>query len=333
MTTQRLHDILPTLHTGDAIGHRNLTLVPLRGEGHRPRFMDYRLACEAIADDQLIVTEVDEAGSVPELLAENTGQRPVLLLDGEELTGAKQNRILNASILLPGWRKLRIPVSCVEQGRWNQTTAHFACNAVSPSRLRQRKSRDVRESLRSSGQARADQSAVWEDVQCCISLTGSQSNTSALSDGMKFMQDRIARYQAALPWSEGCCGLIAAVDGRFIAADIFDSPDTMQILWDRLVASYAFDAAASSSKRPKTFSIKAAEVLLEHAGSLRCQGFDTVGIGRDFRFEAQDIQGHALTVDDYPVHMSLFPPVTDESPGESLTEGPIIRPPSQRKRT
>ena len=70
--------------------------------------------------------EVSEGGSVPQLLVENRGNNRVLFLEGEELVGAKQNRILNTSILVPAKSKIKVPVSCVEQGRWRYTSKHFA---------------------------------------------------------------------------------------------------------------------------------------------------------------------------------------------------------------
>jgi hypothetical protein len=45
---------------------------------------------------------------VPQLLFINDAMRPVLLLDGEELVGAKQNRVLNLTVLAPApprWRR------------------------------------------------------------------------------------------------------------------------------------------------------------------------------------------------------------------------------------
>lgn len=55
-----------------------------------------------------------------QLAFRNRGLDPAFLLDGEELVGAKQNRILNLSILVPGQTSLEIPVSCVEQSRWSR---------------------------------------------------------------------------------------------------------------------------------------------------------------------------------------------------------------------
>jgi hypothetical protein len=49
----------------------------------------------------------------------------VLLLDGEELAGAKQNRVLNTTILLPEKSETVVPVSCTEANRWSYLSALF----------------------------------------------------------------------------------------------------------------------------------------------------------------------------------------------------------------
>ena len=66
------------------------------------------------------VTEVDAAGSVPELLVINRSKRAVLIIDGEEVVGAKQNRVVNTSLLLPAESTTKIPMSCTEAGRWGR---------------------------------------------------------------------------------------------------------------------------------------------------------------------------------------------------------------------
>jgi len=84
---------------GRAKRYRDITVFPL----HRavtPR-LDYVALDEALDRKLVEVTEVDAAGSVPDLLVKNCGKRSVLIIDGEEVVGAKQNRVVNASILRP----------------------------------------------------------------------------------------------------------------------------------------------------------------------------------------------------------------------------------------
>ena len=73
----------------------------------------------------LEITEVDTDGSVPELRVGNKYAGMVLIMDGEELVGVKQNRIVNTTIVLPPKSTTVIPVSCAEQGRWSYDTKHF----------------------------------------------------------------------------------------------------------------------------------------------------------------------------------------------------------------
>ena len=80
---------------------------------------------EAIARG-LAVTEVDEAGSVSDLFVANPLDVHVLLFEGEELVGAKQNRILDRTILVAAKSKTPVPVSCVERGRWSYRRERFA---------------------------------------------------------------------------------------------------------------------------------------------------------------------------------------------------------------
>ena len=103
---------------------QNLTVMPLvTVQDQAPDYLslDEALHCAAVT-----VTETSAAGEVPELRLANRGAYPVLLLDGEELVGAKQNRVLNLTILAPAKTTIRIPVSCVERGRWSGTGGGFS---------------------------------------------------------------------------------------------------------------------------------------------------------------------------------------------------------------
>ena len=88
--------------------------------------LEYLLLDEALSEGLIEVVEVDREGAVPELKVINKSPQMVLILDGEELVGAKQNRIVNTTILIQGNSTLTISVSCVEQGRWSYDTPRFS---------------------------------------------------------------------------------------------------------------------------------------------------------------------------------------------------------------
>jgi len=105
-------EALRSVDLGPSRSFENLSILPLlRNEEWPP---DYVTLDEALAGGSVAITELGDGGSVPELLVTNSGQMPVLLLDGEELVGAKQNRVLNLTILVAAQSTLTIPVSCVE---------------------------------------------------------------------------------------------------------------------------------------------------------------------------------------------------------------------------
>ncbi len=116
---------------------------------------------DALALGVTEITEVSEAGSVPQLRLLNRGDLPVFLLDGEELVGAKQNRILNLSVLVPERTNLEIPVSCVEEGRWSWRAGGFSsADRVIYAKLRRSNAEAVSGSLASTGDRGGDQGRV-----------------------------------------------------------------------------------------------------------------------------------------------------------------------------
>ena len=111
------------LEPGEPQTHENMTVFPIPNPtSGGPRYISLSAALRV---QSIVVTEVDQGGSVPELKVINKGDVPVLLLDGEELAGAKQNRVLNTTILVPKMSELIIPVSCTEEGRWSWSSPEF----------------------------------------------------------------------------------------------------------------------------------------------------------------------------------------------------------------
>jgi len=113
--------------------------------------LEYLLLDEALSENLMEVVELDSDGSVPELKVVNKSPKMILILDGEELVGAKQNRIVNTTILVRGNAAIVIPVSCVEHGRWAYDTPQFhSQERMMSSNLRAMKTEQVNYSVRAS---------------------------------------------------------------------------------------------------------------------------------------------------------------------------------------
>jgi hypothetical protein len=136
--------------TGECIPFANLALVPLLAD--EVRMPDYPTLDEVLASQAARVTEMSEHDSVPELKFANESDRTVLLVDGEELIGANQNRVLNITVIVGGKRNVVIPVSCVECSRRSYRSHEFKSENFACSSLRSA----VKEERRATFLLRAD---------------------------------------------------------------------------------------------------------------------------------------------------------------------------------
>jgi len=321
-----LKPFITVLKCGDPISHLNLTVVPVESEPVGS--VEYMLAADAIESGLLSITEIDESGSVPELLVKSTAEVMILLVDGEELVGAKQNRILNTSVLVRPNAQTKIPVSCVEQGRWRHTSRAFVSGGFSPSQLRAVKSRSVGRNLRASGRARSDQAEVWDQVALKMDEAQASSPTMSMHDVIDQRRASLDDYINAIRYPAGARGVIAAIAGKFAAMDLFDRPETLQRLWLRLLTGYALDAICRPDEDIPEFTANGARALLEHLCELECQPCPSVGVGDDWRFESGGVVGQALVADDTCVRLSVFPNEGDEPRSR---RAPHITRPSRRR--
>lgn len=285
--------------------YENLTLYPLLWEVKTEP--DYLLLDEALARGTMRVTEISEAGHVPELRVENESDRPVLLLDGEELVGAKQNRILNLTVLVPAQRTIVIPVSCVEAGRWRAESrefrsagrAHFATG-------RAQKSAQVSASLHRRGTRTSDQSAVWAEIAKKSARMRAHSATEAAAALYETHSARLDAFVAAFSPVANQVGAVFVVNGQAVGLDLFDSPATFAAQLPKLVQSYALDALDAAGAVPHVAERESVDWLLQEVEEAGYASFAAVGAGEDLRISTDRVTGGALVVDGRLVHLCAF---------------------------
>jgi hypothetical protein len=277
---------VPTIRIGEPIRHESLTVFPLFAEPNGK--VEYLLSDEALLAGSVTVQEVSEGGSVPDLLVENTSDTRVLFLEGEELVGAKQNRILNTSVLLPAKSKIKIPVSCVEQGRWAYKSRQFGSGGRhSPSKLRHALKTSVNESLKRGTGHRSDQGKVWEEVGKQQAMLGVSSQTSAMADTFAAHQPQIDVYAEHFQYPEGAVGVAVAVGTKIVAVDLFDKSATCQKVWRRLLSGFILDAVEPNAEKGQVTQ-PAVETMLAALRNSPWEQVKPVGDGEEYRVKSGD---------------------------------------------
>jgi len=300
-----------TVKIGAPETFENMTVFPLTGGPATA--VDYLTLDEALAQKVAAVTEVSESGSVPELRFVNSGDKRVFLLDGEELVGAKQNRVLNLSIMVPVGKTLVVPVSCVERGRWHHRSREFASSPRAHyAEGRARKMAQVSESMKASGRRTSDQGEVWNDINDKFSRFGSSSHTAAMSDIYEQQSVSLEDYVHSFAPAEIQVGAVFAIEGKVVGLELFDSPETLRKLFPKLLRSYGLDAldrarSDPAEKRAQQIpTVAKAAAFLRKVSKAKEEEFPALGEGQDLRLTGSNLTGAALAVDGRVVHLSAF---------------------------
>jgi len=252
--------------------------------------------------------------TVPILEVENTNVEPVVLFAGETLEGGRQQRVLNQSVIIGGRSVSDIPVSCVEQGRWQGDHSFRGVGEIAPPSIR-----------RSAN--RRDQGDVWNEVESLLSSHRLLSHTSALDE---YFRSRPSSHDVAVvdevaswgPLAEQT-GIVVMNRGRVVSADVFGEAKLLASMWETLVRS-AFVTGPETSSRSETSSgssnraDKALNFLRRFARELRGPldssesgrsdfGRSDFGQGEWRQVSTDRVTGQALTLDGQLVHASAFP--------------------------
>lgn len=299
-------DYLGQAKLGPSQMHLNLTLFPLLSDYAAKTA--YVTLDEGLEGGLVEVMEVHEDGSVPRLRLKNLGEHEVLLLDGEELVGARQNRMLNTTILVAARTETDVPVSCVEAGRWAYRTSRFASGRrMAYATLRAQKNSQVRESLRVGRSFDGDQSAIWDEIGGRRHRSGANAPTGAMSDVYTHEAASLGAYVACFRALEGQVGAVFAVDGRVVGVECFGRAETCAKVLPKLVESYAMDAIDKGGRTvAREVTAAAAKRFLSATAKARVETRPSVALGTDARIESKGIEGLALFHGAELLHLSAF---------------------------
>ena len=248
------------------ITHSNLTIFPVVAQRTHDTGLFLTLD-EGLRSGEVVVTEAGrlqplirrprsqaqtrDAAEVNRLVLVNNSTRPLLLLAGEIVVGGKQDRVVAQDRIIPAKSEpVDLSVFCVEQGRWSERSATFAISG-----------QIAAPSVRKRAMAEKNQQAVWGEVARsqaeAVTVEGTAPMVESTTSYATAMGDRAVQRkldQVAVPVArsyEGvlrqlrdqkAVGVVVAVNGQVVWADLFASTELLEKYWPKLVRSYAAEA-------------------------------------------------------------------------------------------
>lgn len=294
--TTLLKDYLARLQLGETQTLRNIVTIPIFTPADPTP--DYLTLSEALRHQLATINEVNQAGQVPNIRITNLSEQPLLLVDGEELIGARQNRVLNTSILIAGKSESIVPVSCTEAGRWfYKSPAFYDAGFVSPHKLRKVKSDSVSEALRRSQGHKSDQHAVWQTIHGLHLAMGVKSPTSAMEDLFESKSKALDEYVQNLKPAPNQTGLVVMVNGEPTGCDVVSSARAYRVLHPKLIKSYALDALLENKPSSGDSWQNKVAAFFEACKASDETVYRGIGSGEDHQFEGSGTAGAALVVE------------------------------------
>jgi hypothetical protein len=302
---ETLAQALQSLEIREPVSHGLLHMFPLQGDTHAEQ--DISLLEGALQAGTLHIEEPHEAGSVPELRVVNEGSLRVLILEGDKLIGAKQNRVVNSSVLIAAGSDLTLPVSCIERGRWSYRSRAFSPGKGSPHlALRRLETRSVHDSLRHGRGHRSDQSAVWREVRRKARLHAAASPAHALQNSRSPLSARLDAFEKlARDLPEGTSGVVIAIGERLALLEVLAGPRTFARVFRKLLSGYELESVGLDRPygTPDPLAVRS---FIEAAAKAAHEEHQVVGAGRDVRFEEDGISGYALIGQEGVLHAAAF---------------------------
>ncbi len=268
-----------------------------------------------------------DGAQVNRLVLINSSKRPLLLLAGEIVSGGKQDRVIGKDRIIPAESDpVDLSVFCVEPGRWVATSEHFGAseamygssvggpikNAPPPMAIM------AQPSVRAKAMADKDQGEVWAEVrkqqdavrvEVAAAKPSVATEVAQTSSYAKVMENEEVRKQVdavAKPIEQSyqslirqlrdrnAVGVVVAVNGRIIWADVFASTDLLEKYWPKLVRSYASEAVVTRAKNVAV-NLSQAQAFLENMEGRKETIESEPGIYRHTEVTGDGFKAFALT--------------------------------------
>ena len=274
--------------------HKNVAVIPIKTPiSHKVDLLTLKKGFEL----GLVNVKECEQSTVNTIIVENKSVAPLLLVDGEEIVGGDQNRIMDATILIAPQSEMKVPVNCTEHGRWRYVSDFKQSQNIANYTTRLAK----HHAYRSKGNV---QKAVWDSIDDLEVSRSFSSPTQAMSESYENAKADLSEFLNAFEVVEGQTGVAVMIDGEVKGFELFLNSEIYKEYHEKILKSYLINAEVNDN----VFAIDRGVIKSIIEGALNDEFEEAKNEGLESRFEIKSEEGVGsfYTYKDELIHLSYF---------------------------
>ena len=288
--------------------HENVAIIPLKTA---PNYNLDLLTLKKGFELGLVEVKECENSTVNTLIVKNKAVTPLILIDGEEVIGGKQNRILNSTVVISPKSESKIPVNCTERGRWQYKSEFKSSMHLADAETRRMKTRAIHKNL-------PVQSEVWASIDRLESFNHCRSPTSAMSESYENKKVNLNKALKSFEIIDGQTGVLIIINGEIQGFELFLNHEIYKEFHDKIIKSYLINTEIKTT----TFAINSdeAKLLIDNAFDSSYESKENIGLEKGFEFENLEGLGSMYLYENEIIHLSFFKKEDEEQIADEIAE-------------
>ena len=259
---------------------------------------------EAIAKNQVQISEVNKEGLLTKLSVSNKSSDNIIILNGELIIGTqiRQDRIVDSTVLIPGYATVLINTFCGEQYRWSPRLSNKISTSESLyfSSGRANNAADINTKL-------SKQCRIWSEISEKISDFNVKSFTNSVDQIYKKKKVNVEEIVNFFKIPTEAVGVALGINHQLVNIDIFSNNCMLQIYLPKIIRSIALDSFKKTSKKSYLKKKDVHRFLRQiHQANKQKRKVVEGSLGEELQFNSESVAGSILYHKEQTVHFSAF---------------------------
>ena len=264
----------------------------------------YLSLSEAIDKNQVQISEVNKKGLLTKLSVSNKSSNNIIILNGELIIGTqiRQDRIVDSTVLIPGYATVLINTFCGEQYRWSPKLSNKISTPESLYFSSGRANNAADTNTKLSKQCR-----IWSEISEKISDFNVKSFTNSVDQIYKKKKVNVEEIVNFFKIPSEAVGIALGINHQLVNIDIFSNNCMLQIYLPKIIRSIALDSFKKISKRSYLKKKDVHRFLRQiHQANKQKRKVIEGTLGEELQFNSESVAGSILYHKEQTVHFSAF---------------------------